>query len=328
MFSQRGNTASYYANNYIPGVIDIYDLATGNDEDYILAPGVNAPPGGGLYTIQQLTTGIPGVNGGKPVYIDVGADPAPGSLYFNFSQGQTLIESLERSAFVVNFEHKFFQNFTGSGDILYAHTITNSQLNAQPIYPYVSDTYTDGWYNGGPPTPGTQYVLATDPTNPFSKAYLDQAADDNTGEGVDAHDRFIQYPREFQNDSTNFTVYGLLQAKFYDDKYSITAGGTISRYQIDYFNADLINASNFYAALANGSLNPFAINQPAGVLPGNILGTGSMSGTSTLSDGSVVLNGTVFALPAGDILFAAWCSSTSARRSMLPPTPTRSTILG
>jgi len=305
LFSQRGNTASYYANNYIPGVIDIYNLLTNVDEDYILAPGLNAPPGGSMYTIQQLTTGIPGVNGGKPVYIDVGADPAAGSLLFNFSQGQTLIESLKRSSFVVNFDHKFFTNLTGSGDIMYARTITQSQLNAQPIYPYLSDAYTDGWYNGGPPTPGTQYVLTSSPSNPFSTAYIDQLADGNTGNGVDVHDRFIQFPRIFQNDSTELTVNGALESKFWDDKFTATAAGVISRYQIDYANQNVINSANFYAALANGTINPFAISQAPGVLPGTILGTATMSGQSTLSQGSFIIQGTPATLPGGDLGVAA-----------------------
>lgn len=301
LFSQRPGTANYYANNYIPGVIDIYDLATGNDEDYLLAPGVNAPPGGGQYTIQQLVAGVPGVNGGKPVYIDEGVDPAPGSLYFNFAQGQTLIESLKRSSVVVNFAHRFFQNLNATGDIEFAHTITKTQLNAQPLYPYVSDPYTDTWYNGGPPAPGTQYVLATDASNPFSTAYIDQAGDFNSGEGIDAHDRFLQFPRIFQNDATAFSASGALEADLLDNRFTATASGTISRYQLDYSNQNLIDAANFYAALGDGQLNPFAITQAPGVLPGNILGTGTMSGISTLSQGNFVVQGTPFSLPGGDL---------------------------
>ena len=310
LFSQRHDTATYFANNYIPGVIDIYDNLTGNDEDYVLAPGVNAPPGGGLYTIQQLTTGIPGVNGGKPVYIDVGADPAPGSLTFNFSQGQTLIESLKRTSMVTNIEHRFFTNLTASGDITYSHTVTRSQLNAQPIYPYISTPYTDIWYNGGTPTAGTQYVLSSSPSNPFSTSYINQLSDGNTGEGIDVHDRFIQYPRIFQNDASELTTAGALEAKFWDNKFTATASGTISRYQIDYANQNVINSSNFYAALANGTINPFAINQAAGVLPGNILGTASMSGTSTLSQGNFVVQGTPYTIASGDIGVAAGVSYT------------------
>jgi iron complex outermembrane receptor protein len=313
-FNQRPYTNPYYANDYIPGVIDIYNLATGIDEDYTLAPGVNAPPGGGKYSINQLIA--------MGVYVDRGddANPAteaaiiPGIL--NFADDQTLIESLKRTTVVANISHKIFGDaLEFTADLQYSKTITRSELNAQPIYPYVSDPYTDVWYNGGPPTPGEQYVLYTSPGNPFSQAYLDQKGDFNpvtgtgTGYGVDAHDRFIQFPRLFENDSTLFSGTAGLDGKV-GSRYSWQAFGTLSRYDLDYANQNLIDAANFYAALANGSLNPFAINQAPGVLPGNILGTGTATALSTLSEGTVIVNGTPFDLPAGAASFAVGTSYT------------------
>lgn len=314
-FSQSGRSAiaNDYANDYLPGVIDIYSLATGNDEDYTLAPGVNAPPGGGLYTIQQLTTGIPGVNGGKPVYVDDGVDLGEGnptSDYFNFSKGQTLVESTKAQTFSLNVTHTIFgDSLKASADIEYDRTFTQSQLNAQPIYPYISDPYTDNWYNGGPPTPGTQYVLVSSPTNPFSQAYIDQMKNYNpntgtgTGYGIDVHQRFIQFPRIFQNDSTEFNINGELSGQITPD-YSWTLDGVISRYDINYQNQNVINANNFYADLASGLLNPFAIVQAPGVLPGNLLGEATMTGDTTFSEGSAIINGTPFELPAGKLAFA------------------------
>lgn len=38
MFSQRPYTNPYYATEYYPGIIDVYNIATGNDEDYQLNP--------------------------------------------------------------------------------------------------------------------------------------------------------------------------------------------------------------------------------------------------------------------------------------------------
>jgi iron complex outermembrane receptor protein len=49
------STPTYVTYNY-NGVIDIYDVASGSDDFYQLAPGVNAPPGGSAYTIGQLVS--------------------------------------------------------------------------------------------------------------------------------------------------------------------------------------------------------------------------------------------------------------------------------
>jgi iron complex outermembrane receptor protein len=63
----------------------------------------------------------------------------------------------------------------------------------------------------------------------------------------------------------------------------------------------VIDATNFYAALENGTLNPFAVVQAPGVLPGDILGTATMNGISTLSDLNFILRGTPAHLASGDV---------------------------
>jgi iron complex outermembrane receptor protein len=301
-FSQRPYTNPYYANDYIPGVIDIYSLATGVDEIYTLNPKYNAPPGGGLYSIDQLVA--------MGYYIDQGdaSNPATDAKVIppilNFAAHQTLISSLKRHSFVTNVTHKIFNdNLEFFADLQYSRTQTVTTLNAQPIYPYISTPYTDAWYNGGPPTSDTQYVPVTIPGNPFSQSYIDQGADGSAGFGVDAHARLVDYPRIFRNDSTLFNVAGGLRGNI-NSNYSWEASGLLSRYNLDYANQNVIDATNFYAALQQGVLNPFAIKQADGVLPGNILGTATMNGLSTLTQGNFILRGTPYELPAGSLSFA------------------------
>lgn len=307
-FSSKPYTNPYYVSEYYPGIIDIYNLATGVDEDYQLNPKYNAPPGGAQYTIDQLVQ--------MGYYTDLGSDANPAVVKkiqqgFNLADKQTLIQSLKRSNLTLSASHKIFDDkLEMFGDLEYSNTLTMSSLNAQPIYPYVSTPYTDTWYVGStPPPPGTQYVPVTIPGNPFSAAWINQASDNNTGFGVMAHNRFVQYPRVFNNDSTLVRIAGGFKGQI-NDNYSWEIGGTLSRYTINYTNDNLINTVSFLDALAQGQLNPFALTQPAGVLPGNILGTGWMHGISSLGEGDILFRGTPFELPAGKLSFAVGASYT------------------
>ena len=193
LFSQRPGTAVYGATVNIPGVIDIYNAVaggvvssptvplggTGGDEFYILNSGVNAPPGGGNYTIQQL------VNMG--IYTDLGNAAGPNAnaviqsveSHLNLAAHQTLAESLKRESGTVDLEHKFNNNVTGSVNVLYARTITESTLNAQPLYPQI-DSPTDPWldtnldFGVSPPPAGSQFFYYTAPTNPFTLNFLQE----------------------------------------------------------------------------------------------------------------------------------------------------------
>jgi iron complex outermembrane receptor protein len=302
-FSQRPYSNPDYANDNIPGVIDIYSLATGIDEDYILNPKYNAPPGGGRYTMDQLVA--------LGYYIDEGNDADPATeakiipQIFNFATGQTLVESAKNANFTANATHKIFgKKLEYFGDFLCAQSKTQSQLNAQPIEPYLSDPYTDAWYNGGPPAPPEQYISVNTPSNPFSQAWVDQGAEGTAGYGVLVHDRFVQFPRIYANGSTAIDLTNGLRGDL-NDNYSWELAGTLSRYSLEYANQNLIDAANFFAALASGTINPFAITQAPGVLPGDILGTGTMDAVSTLSDVNFVLRGAPVPLPAGPLSFAA-----------------------
>lgn len=336
LFSQRPDTAVYGASVNQPGVVDIYNAVPGGvgnptgtvpagggggDEFYILAPGVNAPPGGGTYTMAQLVA--------MGVYIDLGNanDPVTGPAvvqevysHLNLAAHQTLQESLKRESGSLEMEHKFSDTLTGSASILYARTITESTLNAQPLYPQI-DNPTDPWLDEnldfGIPNPtlaaGDQFFSYTAPTNPFSLNFLQEGetySNDVNGVGpypsgndVTAHNRFEANPRIFQNTSTELNAVGKLDGKVGDD-YSWTASLDYSRQELSYQNFNLINANQFQADLNSGALNPFAITQAPGVLS-SLLGTAFAGGVSNLTTGTLIFRGTPFDLPGGKLGFAA-----------------------
>ncbi|MGH7996089.1 MAG: hypothetical protein ACREFX_07045, partial [Opitutaceae bacterium] len=322
------DTAAYGATTYIPGILEVYNTVPGglgadpvpaggggNDEFYQLAPGVNAPPGGGLYSIDQLVD--------MGVYKDIGSAYDPTAIakveaIYNLAGHQTLAESLKREAGTAALQHTFSPNLIGSLTVLYARTITGSTLNAQPVYPQV-DNSADPWLDENldfgvfPPPPGSQYLNYTAPTNPFSLAYLEEGETTSTdadgvpgypsGNDVIVHQRFVDYPRIFQNTSTQANIVGQLDGKI-GDNYSWTGSIDYSRQQLLYENMNVINAANFLTDVNDGAVNPFAIDQPPGALPGNLLGTAFVDGTSTLTVAQLIFRGTPYRLPAGRIGFA------------------------
>ncbi len=307
MFSQRSYTNPYYGTEYYPGIVDVYNSATGNDEDYQLNPKYNAPPGGGTYTMDQLVT--------MGYYTDLGSDSDPAVVSkiqsgLNLADKQTLVQSQKRTSLLINASHRIYEDrLEFFGNVLYSNTHTQSSLNAQPIYPYVSTPFTDLIEAGATPPPaGTQYIPVTTPGNPFSQAWMEQGGtfdeDGNPlGLGVDAHNRFVDFPRIFRNDNTLFRTVDGFRGKI-NDRYSWETGLTLSRYQIDYYNDNVIDEQAFFDALASGSINPFALKQDASALTNGVLGTATMNGTSTLTAGDFVFNGKPFDLPAGPFAFA------------------------
>src|SRR5208282_2191706 len=77
----------------------------GYDEAFQLVPGVNAPPGGGTYTIQQLVS--------MGVYKDLGSFNNPAVIssvqqIYNLANHEYLEQSLKRQSALVNVEHQIF----------------------------------------------------------------------------------------------------------------------------------------------------------------------------------------------------------------------------
>ncbi len=316
-FSNRPYTNPYYATTYYPGILEIINGSTGNDEFYKLTSGHNAPPGGGTFTIDQLVS--------MGYYTDLGNTTNPATLAgvqqgFNLAKGQTLQQSNKRDSVSIDFEHHIFgDRLVFFGDVIYTHTVTQSSLNAQPDFPYVSTPNADLLDTGQTPPPaGTELVPVSSPSNPFSQAYIDQGFSDGTGGNlIIAHNRFIQYPRLFENDSQLLRVEGGLRGKINDD-FSWEMAADINRYNLSYTNANLLDDNAFIAAFAAGTLNPFALTQAPGVLPGSILGTAYVNYVSTLNSYDAVIRGSLFDLPAGKFKVAVGGSILRENLSAVP----------
>jgi iron complex outermembrane recepter protein len=307
--AQRPYSNPFYATTYVPGILEVFSVTQnqnspvyGYDEAFQLAPGLNAPPGGGKYTIQQLVA--------MGVYKDLGSFSDHGVVtevqhIFNLANKETLQEGVKRTAATINLDHKIFgDKLEGFGYMLYSHVITQSSLNAQPLFPYISDPNSDLGYNGAtPPGPGTEYVPISASTNPLSQAGLDQGSSDGSnGYAALVHNRFENYPRIFQDDNQSFTGVAGLRGQINAD-WSWEVAADLSRYQDDYTNQNLLDTTNLIAAFADGQVNPFAINQAPGALNG-VLGTAFVNYLSTNDTFDALVRGAIIDLPGGKVRFA------------------------
>jgi iron complex outermembrane recepter protein len=312
----RPYTNPIYGTYTSGGVLEIYDNLSGNDNFYQLAPGVNAPPGGGTYTIDQLVA-----NG---TYIPKAASDI--FTKFNLASGETMIGSLKRYSAMINMDHKIFgSSLEGFGNVLFSNVKTASQLNAQPLVPFVQDAWTDinvEGFSSSPPPPGVTYIPNTAPTNPFSAAFLDQnqsvagPGGVGSGEEILARERITAAPRLFQNNSTLYRIVGGLRGDITEDIHW-EAAANINRYELAYTNPGLYDTNALLTALADGQINPFAATQAPGALTG-VVGTAFVNMISTLNQFDFKIDGNVFDLPAGKLGFAA---GTAYVRENLAATP-------
>jgi iron complex outermembrane recepter protein len=321
--SSRPYINPFYATTHVPGILEVFGLTTnptaagyGYDEAFQLAPGVNAPPGGGTHTIQQLVA--------AGVYKDLGSFNDPGVVsevqqIYNLADNEYLQQSLKRQSALVNFEHQIIgEKLEGFGYMLFSHVNTKSGLNAQPLYPFISDTNANlGVADANPLPAGTEYVPVNAPTNPLSQASLDQGYTDGSG-GYSAyvHDRFEGSPRLFFDDDLALTLVGGLRGKINED-WSWEVAADLSRYEDDYSNSGLLDTNNLIGAFVDGQINPFAINQAAGATNG-VLGTAFVNYSSTNDTFDALLRGKLFELPAGGVNFAAGADFSRQNLTAIP----------
>jgi len=309
LLKDRSYTDPIYGTYSHPGVIDIYDVASGNDSFYELASGINAPPGGGKYSIDQLVA--------QGIYVPKSAGQILDQ--FNLANTETLTDALQRYSMMANMAHKFFgDSLVGFSNVILAHTYIWSELNPQPTTPYLEDAYVDTNFFWGftPPPTGTVYVPVSAPSNPFSPAFVDQAADGQSGEVITVRDRFLGAPRFSQEDSDLFRVVGGLRGDL-DENLHWEAAADVDRYSLDYTNPGLIATDAFDSALADGRINPFAITQAPGALDG-VVGTASIKLLSTLDSLDFKVDGTALDLPAGRLGFAFGASYLHEALSAVP----------
>jgi iron complex outermembrane receptor protein len=322
--NQRPETNPFYATTYVPGIIEVFGITSSYDEAFQLAPGLNAPPGGSNYTIQQLVA--------MGVYKDLGSFNDAGVLsqvqhILNLAAKQYLIEAAKRQSATINVSHKIFgDKLEGFGYLLYSHVDTQYGLNAQPLFPYLSDTNIDlGVFGVDPLSPTTQQVPVTAPTNPLSQAGLDQGFTDGSGGlGVLVHNRFIQNPRLFQDSNTSFTGAAGLRGSF-NANWSWEAAANFNRYEDHYTNPGVLDQTNLIDAFVNGTVNPFAINQAPGSL-NSVVGTAFVNYTSTNNTFDALLRGVLFELPGGDVKFAAGAEFSRQNLTAVPDINTASDL--
>lgn len=271
-------------SNY-PGVINIYNLNTGPvaGSYYLLNPSLNAPPVGAPTSIANLVS--QGVYSGPYTVGQIVS-------MFNLSHAATSIIGDTRESFIANFDHQVSDNFTFSGSLIYAHTTTFSQLNAQPLANL--DDNTD---------PDNPIDLNTLPDNTGTNNGF---ANPNTVDVVEVHNRFIPYPREFYTDTES--AMGVLQidAKISDD-YSFTTSADYNIQRENFQNPNLVDANAVNAAITPVGTTPPVLNLYAHTQSGSAVAASGALGTAfgdydtTLLTYDAVLKGKVLALPAGDL---------------------------
>jgi iron complex outermembrane receptor protein len=314
--SSRPYTNPIYGTYTAPGTLEAYNDGTGSDDFYKMTAPSGAPPGGGTYTLQQLVA--------MGVYTPETTTQAFHAL--NLAAGETLTGYLKRYSSMVNMEHKIFGDaLVGFANVIASNTKTWSQLNAQPLVPFVSDPWTDLYVNVGvtPPPPGVSYIPFTASTNPFSQAFLDQGQNPNadgngdaSGYGIYVRNRYLAYPRLYQSDSTLYRVVGGLRGDINPDLHW-EAAANINRYTLNYTNPGLWDTNALQNAWATGKLNQFAINNPSSAFVG-VVGTAFVNMLSTLNSFDFKVDGTPFDLPGGKLGFAVGASYVREGLSAVP----------
>ena len=325
--NQRPYSNPIYTTTTYPGIVSVqpfsitFDPNTGQPQTqpgplayYRLNPSLNAPPAGLQYSMDQLVQ--------MGAYQPVTAQQLQSG--YNVANQQTLLASLKRRSAMVDFEHQFFDDrLVAFGNILYGFDRTQSSVAGQSLSPYISAPFTDPFIYGSSPPPAgagayVPYVPYLQPNSPFSPNWLFQPnAQGYNINLVNANNLFSQYPILTQDQSEFYRFAGGLRGKV-DSSYSWEIGVDLNRYSLGFTSPGQINTANLNAALAAGTINPFAYNQAAGSLPGNIIGVKTDQMVSTLGSVDVLFRGTPLELPNGKLSFAIGASHT---RETLKATP-------
>ena len=281
-------TSSRYTtgtSNY-PGVINIYNFNTGPvpNSYYLLNPSLNAPPAGAPTSIANLLA-----NGTYTGPYSIGQIVS----MFNLSHAATSIIGSTRESMIANFSHELNDKLTFSGSLIYAHTTTFSQLNAQPLANLDDNTDPDNPVdlNTLPDNSGTG--------NGFSNP--------NTVDVVEVHNRFIPYPRKFITDTESAMGVAQIDGKISDD-YSFTLSADYNIERENFQNPNLVDSNAVNTAITPATagaapvLNLYAHNQDgAAVTQSGALGTAFGDYDTTLLAYDAVVKGKIIALPAGDL---------------------------
>jgi iron complex outermembrane receptor protein len=325
--NERPYSNPIYTTTTYPGVVSVqpfsivYNPNTGQPQTmpgplsyYQLNRGLNAPPPGLQYSMDQLVQ--------MGVYSPVTQQQL--LTGYNVANQQTLLASLSRRSFVADFEHHILgDRLVVFGDLLYGFDRTESAVAGESLSPYISAPFTDPFiYGMSPPPPGAAayvpYIPYLQPNSPFSPTWLFQPnAQGYTINLVNVNNQFAQYPTLLQDQSEFYRFAGGLKGQL-GSNYSWELGVDLNRYLLGVTSPGQIDTANLNAALAAGTINPFAYTQAAGALPGDVIGTKTNSMESTLGSADFIFRGTPFVLPNGNLSFAVGASHTRETLSESP----------
>ena len=316
--NQRAYSNPIYTTTTYPGVISVEPIsvtfdASGNPQAmpgalsyYQLNPALNAPPQGLQYSLPQLVQ--------MGVYQPVNAQQL--QTGYNVANQETLLASLRRRSVVTDFEHHVFgDSLVAFGNFIYGFDRTQSSVAGESLSPYISAPFTDPLIYGSSPPPAgvgayVPYIPYLQPNSPFSPTWLFQpSAQGYTINLVNVNNLFSQYPLLSEDQSEFYRFAGGLRGKI-NSHYSWEVGVDLNRYHLGFTSPGEIDTANLNAALASGSINPFAYTQQAGSLPSDVIGTKTNNMISTLSSVDFLFKGTPLELPNGDLSFAVGMSHT------------------
>jgi iron complex outermembrane receptor protein len=250
-----------YGTATYAGVVN--DAATG--QFYVLKPGLNAPTGPARSIASYVADGT---------YIPVNSSNLTSGFgseqqySFNLAQYVTLLQGVEKKIATVNLDHKFMDNLTLFGTLMYTATNTYSQLNAQPF---------------------SATIAIGDARNPFSDMR------------VTARNRLVTRPRQyFYNTNGILGVIGLKGDIGSDWHYEVAA----NKSSIDqtFINRNLVATAQRVTAVANGTINLFAREQnPGAVETANMLGVANGIAKTTLTSYDARVTGKIADLPGGEL---------------------------
>ena len=186
---------------------------------------------------------------------------------FNLARYVTQIIGNDRQAMTFDFNHQINDRVAAFGDFMYSYTHTLEQINGQPI---------------------TATIQPGGPNNPFNVAVV-------------ARNRLVDHPRQYLEDTLGIRGIFGLRGKISED-WSWESAADYNRITMDYQNSGVINQANLTAAIANGTINLFAIHQAPGAVESSaIVGTATGTFVSSLSNYDFKVHGKVVDLPAGSL---------------------------
>lgn len=186
-------------------------------------------------------------------------------VFFDLAAYPTLLLGAERRSFTAAVEHRLADWTTLYGDFIYSKSETESVLNAQPV---------------------TGNEAAANANNPFNVV-------------VTARNRFVTFPRIYRNEA--ISTRGVVGAKGnLGSNWKFDMGANFNRTIHHFRNVNLIDTNSYNRLAASGTYNPFARNQPPGVIEG-MLGTQVRDFESSLRTLDVSFNGKLFDLPGGPL---------------------------